>query len=222
MSFRKTIFAFLFFNLCVSPVFAGPEVTAFKKDVAALMAEQAKTPNRIIHYADKDGGKLAKTVMNPARASKIVAECRAEGGGATVLNALNDLIKQYNPVAINYGKAFKLVPGEYDSEYLDSFETTYMILIGTLNYLQTLKVEQIEGDKARKMAESMNAIMKPLPRQLTLHLQAVINAGKFSPSYRSQAQARLDHMKSYVDSSLPKEAAPAAASKSAPRQPART
>jgi|GEM_PF-3302476 len=210
MRIMRKFFVFLVLNFCALAAGAGPEIESFRQDIAALTAAQEKNPNRIIRYADKDGA-LARAVLNPARAMRLLAEGGEEINAAETMKSTLNML---TPVARHYQLAFNQLPGKYDEEYLDSFELTYTLLLNSMLKLQAIDVDEVKDENTRKMIVAVRDRVKSLPPVLLQGVQKQLDQGKFSSSFRPQAQARLDQLKSRTETSMAAQAAPA------PAQPA--
>lgn len=173
------------------PVLAGAEIDAFRKDIAAYLAEQQKAPKRIIRYSDQNGA-VARAVLNPARISRVTEEAYQELNGA---DTLKGVLGEFKPVARNYQQAFDQLPGRYDAEYMDSFEAVYAFVLAGFRPLEGIRSGDVPDEGSRQMIESALKMAASVPPVLTGMLDKQIGEGKFSADFTPQAQARLARLK---------------------------
>lgn len=199
--------------------FAGAEVDAFRKDIATYMAEQQKTPKRIIRYTDKNGA-AARAVLNPARIGRVTAEAFQELNGA---DTLKGVLNEFKPVAQNYQQAFDQLPGSYDAEYMDSFEAVYYFVLAGFRPLEGIKPGDVPDEGTRLMIESALKMAAAVPPVLTSMLEKQIGEGKFSDAFKPQAQARVARLKQagqQASARIQAALAPVPAAPAAPTAPA--
>jgi len=176
---------------------AGPLIDQFNADVRAYQNVQAAAPDRVIRYSDAQG-ELARAVLNPARVQSMVTEALEEVDGGDKLKAA---LSAHKPIALKYAKAFEQLPGKYDEEYLDSFESTYRITLGGMKPLQSVKPEDIPDPAMRPMVEAAIKMAQALPTLLMSVLEKQVVDGKFSASFVPVVKARMQAMRASAGTS---------------------
>lgn len=170
---------------------AGPLLDQFTADLRAYQAVQSTAPDRVIRYGDPQGA-LARAVLDPARVQPMVAEALEEVDGGDKLKAA---LESYKPISVKYAKAFEQLPGKYDDEYLDSFESMYRITLGGMKPLQSVKAQDIPDAAMRQMVEAAIKMAQALPAMLVSLLEKQVADGKFSASFEPMVKARIQAMR---------------------------
>jgi hypothetical protein len=176
-----------------SAVFAGMEFEQFRKGVSEYVLEQNKTPNKIIKYSDSNGN-VARTVLSPERAARLVEEVRHESGYAEKIETALEL---YAPVTQNYLAAFNRLPGQYEAEYLDHFDFIYQLLLASINSHREEDFDAIKDKGARKQKRESAEAMQAMPALFLQMLEQQINENKFSAAFTPLAKAKLTHLQGY-------------------------
>lgn len=170
------------------PAYAGQELDSFKADVANYLTAQKANPDKIIQYADKDGP-LAKAALNPKRIQRLVSEAFDEGPSSS--ETFKASLENFKLVAVNYQGAFAKLPGQYDAEYLDSYEVMYQLTVSSFRQLQRLKLSDIKDESARSVAEAAAKMAAAIPDLLLKSLEKQIADGQFGKAFVPVAQARV-------------------------------
>src|SRR5450830_864607 len=171
--------------------FAGTQVDSLQADIKTYVQTQSSDPNHIINYADENGG-LARAVLDPARANKIVIELSGEINNQITLKTL---LNAYQPILNNYELAFQQLPGKYDAEYLDAIDSSYRLLIFSVQKIESLDSSQIKDQNMRTMIEASQKMMATLPGAILSAVDQKIKANKFSPDFIAQAESRLEMLR---------------------------
>lgn len=176
-----------------SAAFAGMEFDQFKKGISEYLLEQNKTPNKIIKYSDSNGN-VARVVLSPESASRLVEEVKHDSGYAEEIETALEL---YRPVTQNYLAAFNRLPGQYEVEYLDHFDFIYQLLIASINSLREENFNAIKDEGTRKQKRESAKMMQAMPSLFLQMLEQQINEKKFSAAFTPLAKAKLKHLQGY-------------------------
>ncbi|MFY9476201.1 MAG: hypothetical protein WAQ08_00780 [Aquabacterium sp.] len=160
----------------------------------SLVCALALWTDRIIKYADEQGA-VARAVLNPARMPAVVAESIQETNGTQQLKAALDA---YKPVAVAYAKAFEQFRGQYDEEYLDSFETMFQATLAGTKTLGSIKPEDIKDETMRPMIEAAMKMAAALPQLFLSLLDKQAKSGMFSTAFEPAVQGRMDKLRAAV------------------------
>lgn len=173
---------------------AGPELDKFRQDIAAYQAAQSAKPGSAIRYTDEQGA-LARAVLNPARMPAVVAESMQEADGTQQLKAA---LEAYKPVAVTYAKAFEQFRGQYDEEYLDSFDAMFQATLAGTKTLGSIKPEDIKDEAMRPMIEAAMKMAAAVPQLFLSMLEKQTKAGMFSTAFEPTVQARMGKLRAAV------------------------
>jgi hypothetical protein len=183
----------LLFTFNCSSVFAGMEFEQFQKGISEYLLEQNKAPDKIIKYGDSNGN-VARAVLSPERAMRLVGELKHEKDYAEKIETALELFK---PVTENYMGAFNRQPGQYEVEYLDHYDVIYQFLIASINAHQQENFDAIKDKDLRKKKRESAKAMQVMPALFLQMLEQQINQKKFSAAFTPLAEARLKQLQGY-------------------------
>jgi hypothetical protein len=176
-----------------SAALAGMEFDQFKKGISGYVLEQNKTPNKIIKYSDSNGN-VAREVLSPEKATRLVEELKHESGFA---EKIETALEQYRPVTQNYLTAFNQLPAQYEAEYLDHFDFIYQLLIASINSHRDDNFDAIKDEGARKQKRESVKSLQVMASLFLQMLEQQINEKKFSAAFTPLAKAKLKHLQGY-------------------------
>jgi hypothetical protein len=176
-----------------SAAVAGMEFEQFKEGISEYVLEQNKTPNKIIKYSDSNGN-VARVVLSPERATRLIEEARHESGYAEEIETALEL---YRPVTQNYLAAFNRLPGQYEAEYLDHFDFIYQLLIASINSHRDDNFDAIKDESKRKQKQESVKSLQVMASLFLQMLEQQINEKKFSAAFTPLAKVKLKHLQGY-------------------------
>jgi len=200
-----------------SPAPSKKPIEQFTEDISSYLSEQAKNPAHVIKYSDSNGS-VARAVLNPDRARLLIEELKKDGNYSQKLKAT---MEKYKPISLGYSNAFTQFPGQYDAEYLDSFEFTYQLINASTNAFRDLNTAAIKDENMRTMMQAAEKMMQSLNGLVLKSLEQQIKEKKFSEEFTPIAVARLNRLQaSQIQTTYP-DTKPVAQVSTTPSSPAK-
>lgn len=178
---KLMMFFFLYFHF--SCVFAGVELTQFRQDLTALLAETAKQPDRAIKYKDSNG-KVAQTAFDPKRFEQVMIELKREN-----LSAINETAKfkrELGELSDNYAAVFLQSRGLVGLEILDLSDLGFQILVAVAD--QILQMDMASMSSFERFAREAEIDQ---PTRAVEQLETFIAQNRFSDAELPIAIARV-------------------------------
>lgn len=129
-------------------------------------SHQARNPDILIRYADKERGALLESVLQPNR---IKAALSAHVDLIQRGEQVPDLPKLMQPLVTRYAKAFKRSPTSYEAEYLASLEASIEVMVTAFGTMNTALISKhpsepsgSEAGKVKPLADGLLSLAKSL------------------------------------------------------------
>lgn len=192
------VFGILFLGQS-GPVAAGELLQNFVSELMLHESKQVLRPDRVVRYADPEGGATLRALLAPARTTVVLDEYFSELGRG---NAQLEVQKLVEPLVKRYEKAFTADPRAYEEEYLDSLNIVVGLLERSARRVQPGPpaapappgVTAADADAMRKLLDSLQGLSDTMITLVAKTIRERANSGVFSAAGQARALVLADRL----------------------------
>jgi hypothetical protein len=190
---KSKIFTTIVFLLLNTSAFGSANIEQYFNRIEAYSKLQSLSSSRLVNFSDVNGGAL-KAILDPT----LLASAMTDVKDASIPSQEKaiQMFDRFTEIVKAYAQAFKDSPKQYEAEFLEAFETNFMVMVAMMH--QPMNFDETTAPEMRKLAEEGVKLSKAMMPLLLFPLQHAIDTKQFSPSMTPIASRKLAFMRALI------------------------